>query len=48
MRLITLSPPVLEITYDELMDMTDPDEEMKAFMDDAVGAYVSWLSEDED
>ncbi len=46
MRLISLSPPILEMTYDELILMEDPDAEMAAFMDDAVLSYVSWLSED--
>lgn len=47
MRLISLCPPVLEIDYDELEAMTDPDESMAAFMADAVAGYLSWLEHDE-
>lgn len=47
MRLISLCPPVLELTYDELMLMDDPDASMAEFMADAVGAYLSWLDQDE-
>lgn len=46
MRMYSLTPPILEIDYDELMDMTDPDEVMAAFLDDAVLSYLSWLSEE--
>lgn len=46
MRLISLDPPVLELTYDELMSLDDPDAEMAAFLDDAVSGYLSWLSEE--
>jgi len=45
MRLISIDPPILEITYDELMLMTDPHAEMEAFLDDAVQGYLSWLEE---
>lgn len=46
MRLISIDPPVLEIDYEELEAMTDPDAEMAAFLDDAVGAYLSWLEQE--